>query len=139
MNQRIMWLVGGVLGVGLLIFLFSGNTSAQPRGGMFAGFGPPSGRFVVAHAGAEKIVVLDTATGMLYQAKEADFKKIADLPKIETPGFGGGGFGGGGFPGFPGGDKERDKETKKEKDGDRPPPKDRKPRDRKDDEKRERE
>ncbi len=53
--------------------------------GPMPGSGPAPGRFVVAFSSATRIVVLDSATGKLYQAKESDFLDIANLPKVDQP------------------------------------------------------
>jgi hypothetical protein len=100
MKQRIVWLVvGGVVLVALWALIKP--ASAQRDGG----FGFPllrAGRFTVAHASADAVLVLDTATGKVYKAGKDDFKKMSELPKIEE----------GVRPAFP---KEREK-----KDGGRP-------------------
>lgn len=41
-----------------------------------------TGRFVVAHATAERVLILDSTTGQIYVAEEKDFKKLAELPKL---------------------------------------------------------
>jgi hypothetical protein len=101
MKQRIVWLVVGGLALVALWALIK-PASAQRDGG----FGFPllrAGRFTVAHASADAVLVLDTATGKVYKAGKDDFKKMSELPKIEE----------GARPVFP---KEREK-----KDGDVPP------------------
>jgi hypothetical protein len=126
---RTTWSIAGLAGAALLL-LGLGSMWAQrpldaprvpqppfgPGPGM--GMGPHPGRFSVAHASEKRIVILDTATGKLYQAKESDLLPYADLPK----------FGEAGRP--PRGDgrdrdrdrrREEDKERVKERQEDRPP------------------
>jgi hypothetical protein len=80
--------------------------------------GPHPGRFTVAHASEKRIVILDTATGKLYQAKESDLLSYADLPKFGEAGP---------RPRGDGRDRDRErrrdegKERVKEREEDRPP------------------
>jgi len=96
MTARVVWPVAGLLGLGLLVFArFAPPSSAQrperpardtpaARGAdsPLATLRPPVGRFVVARATKQEIVILDTATGQLYKATPNDFKKFSELPKI---------------------------------------------------------
>jgi hypothetical protein len=50
---------------------------------MFGGATP--GRFVVAKLSGQNIILLDTATGDLYEAKPDDVKKFSDKPKFDRP------------------------------------------------------
>jgi hypothetical protein len=89
MKHRILWPAVGVLGLLALAFVI-GSAYAQRivGGGGAAGvgigpFGPVPGRFMVAHASAEAVLILDTATGQVYKAVPKDFKKASELPKVE--------------------------------------------------------
>jgi hypothetical protein len=111
--------VAGVIAVIGLVIAIS-TTPAQPGG--FGGF-RMSGRFVVAHATATQVLILDTTTGSIFKAGEKDFKAYSELAKSLE----GGGFPGFGKDGF--GPKEGFKDFgkkegfgKKDKDGRRPPP-----------------
>jgi hypothetical protein len=90
MNARTFWSFAGLGGAGLLL-LGLGTLWAQfpapPQPFMPGpGFGPAHGRFTVAHASEKRIVILDTATGKLYQAKESDLLPFSDLPKVGESG-----------------------------------------------------
>jgi len=96
MNHRIVWPILGVLGLGLLVLGFNSLSARQPGGGGFGGFGGfgmgPPNRFVVAHATPSQVLILDTTTGQVYQAKSGDFKKMSELPRMgefRPPFFGG--------------------------------------------------
>jgi len=92
----------GVLGLGLLVLGFTRSSAQPPMGGFGGGFGfTQTGRFTVAHAMPSQVLILDTATGQVYQAKSGDFKKMSELPRV------GGGFMGG--PPFFDKEKEKDK------------------------------
>lgn len=99
MSHRILWPVVACLGLGGLTLVLSQSTAQRPGGGGLGG--PPGmqggmpggspgmpGRFVVANASSSQVLVLDTATGQVYRAKEADFKKMSDLPGMGQPGGG---------------------------------------------------
>lgn len=118
MKNRIVWPIVGVLGVGMLAVLLSSVRAQRPP----MGFGgpPQPGRFVVAHASAERIVILDSATGQLYVGSEKDFKKLSELPRQ-----------GEGRPPF----MDKDREKRRDKDGQ--PPRERRPK--KDDKEKEKE
>jgi hypothetical protein len=91
MNRRLTFLLASMAGVLLLIAAVSTLSAqrtpfnGQPMMGPMPGFGPAQGRFVVAFSSAARIVVLDSATGKLYQARESDFLDIANLPKLDQP------------------------------------------------------
>jgi hypothetical protein len=117
MSCRTTWSIAGFAGAALLLVGLGTMWAQRPLDaprvpqppfmpGPGLGMGPHPGRFAVAHASEKRIVILDTATGKLYQAKESDFLPYADLPK----------FGDGGRP--PRGDgreRERRREEDKEK------------------------
>jgi hypothetical protein len=96
MHCRTVWSIAGCAGAGLLIFglgtMWAQRPVEPPRPGIppfmqMPGFGGPmQGRFAVAHATEKRIVILDTATGKLYQAKESDLLPFSDLPKVGEPG-----------------------------------------------------
>ncbi len=90
MDRRFLWPAIGAVAL-VVLALSIGSTPAQP-GGMFGG--PRPGRFVVAHASATQVLILDTATGNIYKAGEKDFKAFAEIAKAVE----GGGFPGGPFP-----------------------------------------
>jgi hypothetical protein len=87
MKQTVVWPIAAVVALGVVV-LGIATVEAQRdgdrgRGGMdHPAHAPHSGRFVVAHALAERIVILDTATGQLYVAGEKDMKKFSEMPKI---------------------------------------------------------
>lgn len=89
MNPRIAWPVAALVGLGLLILGLS-STSAQRGGGgggdmqpFRGGPGPMMGRFVVAYASADRVVIVDSMTGHVYKATERDFRPISSLPNVE--------------------------------------------------------
>jgi hypothetical protein len=85
MKPRFMWPGAAVVALGIVV-LGIATVEAQ-RGGFDRPAPAPvphAGRFVVAHALAERIVILDTATGQLYVAGEKDMKKFSELPKVAT-------------------------------------------------------
>ena len=82
MSHRILWPVVAALGLGGLILVISQSTAQRPGGGGGGAPGMP-GRFVVAHASAHQVLVLDTATGQVYRVPSDDFKKLSDLPRME--------------------------------------------------------
>lgn len=85
MKSRIVWsVVGGLVLVGLAVVI--GSSYAQRPGVGFSPFGAPAGRFAVAHASADAVLVLDTATGQVYKAGRDDFKKMSELPRIDERG-----------------------------------------------------
>jgi len=98
MDRRILWPAVGVVAV-VALWWATPSTPAQP-GGPWGRF-QPTGRFVVAHASATQVLILDTTTGTIFKAGEKDFKAFADLAKMMEEGGGGpppfpkdGGFGG---------------------------------------------
>lgn len=93
MSHRILWPVVACLGLGGLTLVLSQSTAQRvvepPSGGItVTGSRPagPPGRFVVANASSLQVLILDTATGQVYRAKEEDFKKMSDLPRLGQPG-----------------------------------------------------
>jgi hypothetical protein len=80
MNHRVVWPIAGVLGLAVLVVGIT-NLSAQ-RPVNVPGTAPPAGRFVVADAGEDAVLILDSATGQVYRAQEKDFKKMSELPKV---------------------------------------------------------
>jgi hypothetical protein len=89
MKHRVVWPIVALLAIGLVVLSIN-SVSAQRDGDRGRpmermGSAPHAGRFVVAHALAERIVILDTATGQLYVAGEKDMKKVSELPKVATP------------------------------------------------------
>jgi hypothetical protein len=83
MNQRIVWPLAFVAGAGLLAFGLASTFAQRPPEA------PPVspvfyGRFIVAHAAAERVLVLDSATGQVYKFLEKDFRRPADLPKVDA-------------------------------------------------------
>ena len=95
MRHRIIWPVVAVLALGGLFLIIRQSTAQRPEreappGGMPGRpFGMP-GRFVVANAhldqGRWQVLILDTATGQVYRAKDEDFKKMSELPHMGQPG-----------------------------------------------------
>ncbi len=83
MNPRIVWPITALLGLAVVVLGWS-HLSAQrlPERPLAFMAGPQVGRFVVAHALAERIVILDTATGQLYVAGERDMKRFTELPRL---------------------------------------------------------
>ncbi len=97
MHCRTVWSIAGFAGAALLLFglgtLWAQRPLEQPRvvpqppfmpGPMMGG--PMHGRFTVAHASEKHIVVLDTVTGKLYEAKPKDLLPYPELPKVGEPG-----------------------------------------------------
>ena len=89
MRHRIFWPLVACLGLGGLTLVISQSTAKRAPGGAGGPGGPAGmpggmpgmpGRFVVANASATQVLILDTATGQVYRAKEEDFKKMSDLP-----------------------------------------------------------
>jgi len=81
MKYRHLWLMGGMAAV-LLTVSHRDTTTAQEMPIPFFG-GGQVGRFVVARADKDYIIILDTTSGKLYKATEKDFQKFSDLPKVE--------------------------------------------------------
>jgi hypothetical protein len=81
MNQRVVWPIAGVLGLAVLVVGIT-QLSAQRPPVNLRGTGPPTGRFVVADAGDDYVLILDSATGQVYRADEKDFNKMSALPKV---------------------------------------------------------
>jgi len=81
MKYRHLWLMGGMAAV-LLTVSHRDTTTAQEMPIPFFG-GGQVGRFVVARADKDNIIILDTTSGKLYKATEKDFQKFSDLPKSE--------------------------------------------------------
>jgi hypothetical protein len=98
MNNRTVCSIAGLLGTGCLLIglgaLWAQRpdrpriVQSQPQPPFMHGpmmMGPHAARFVAAHATEKRIVVLDSATGKLYQAKESDLLPISSLPKFDQP------------------------------------------------------
>lgn len=134
MKQRIVWGLVTVAAVAVVVLVLAPSNAQRPGGGGgfgggFGMMGPMGGRFTVAHASADAVLILDTATGQVYKAGAKDFKKMSELPKM--------GEGGMPFGKFEKKDRPfRDREKKEREDGER---KERKERDRKEGEERRRE
>lgn len=82
MKYSNLWLPAGI--AAMLLAVARHDTPAQRVPIPFTG-GGQVGRFVVARADKDAIVILDTMTGKLYKATDADMKKFSDLPKVEGP------------------------------------------------------
>ena len=82
--------------------------------------GPMPGRFVVAHASARQVLVLDTTTGQVYRVPSDDFKSASDLPRMRP----GENFGDGKAAKEKLRDRQPENQEAKEKKDRRPPPKD---------------
>ena len=106
MKHRVVWPIAGVLGLAVLVVGIT-KLSAQRPPINLPGLAPPVGRFVVAHATAARVIILDSATGQVYVAEEKDFKPVSALPKV-----------GEGFR-PPGLDRLRDRGRPREKDKDK--------------------
>jgi hypothetical protein len=84
--HRIVWPITALLGVIVLAIGINNVVGQRPPGlGGYSPYPPPVGRFVVAHANENRIIILDTGTGKLYKATENDFGKMSDLPRFATP------------------------------------------------------
>jgi hypothetical protein len=84
-KHRIFWPIVGGLGLALLILVLNSGSAQRPPDDEPRPAGPPPGgpmpsRFVVAHATADRVVILDTVTGQVYVARERDFKSMDELP-----------------------------------------------------------
>jgi hypothetical protein len=97
MYCRTAWSIVGFAGAALLLFGLGTLWAQRPPeparvvpqppfmpGPMMGG--PMHGRFTLAHASDKHIVVLDTATGKLYEAKPKDLLPYSELPKVGEPG-----------------------------------------------------
>jgi hypothetical protein len=87
MSHRAFWpLLGFLLLAGLIVGLTLGN--AQPfRDGPAPGMdrsGPP-GRWVVARVKEHSLILLDTATGDLFEARDADIKPYSERHRTAPP------------------------------------------------------
>jgi hypothetical protein len=80
-THRIVWPITVLLGLIILAIGIS-NAPAQRRPDTPVYIPPMSGRFAVAHATATTFIILDTATGKLYKAGEADLLKASEMPKV---------------------------------------------------------
>ena len=81
MNPRCVWPFALMLGVGVVVFGLSYSSAQRPMVEM----GSPAyyGRFVVAFADADRVLVLDSTTGHIYAYREKDFKPATDLPRVD--------------------------------------------------------
>lgn len=87
MKQRVVWPIAAVVALGVVVLGVS-SLAAQREGDRERRPGvimAAPGRFVVAHALAERIVILDTATGQLYVATERDMKRHSEMPRPIGP------------------------------------------------------
>jgi hypothetical protein len=91
MRHRIVWPVVATLALGSLILVISQSTAQWGAGGFGGNLPGTPGtpgmpgtqlRFIVANASSSQVLILDTATGLVYRAKEDDFKKLSDLPHL---------------------------------------------------------
>src|SRR5262245_44199078 len=80
MKHSVVWPIAGVLALAVLVFGLA-SLLAQPRANI-PGIGPQPIRFVVAHATAGQVLVLDSMTGQVYEFREKDFKKPSELPRV---------------------------------------------------------
>src|SRR5260221_631049 len=75
-----LWVTGGVVVLILGVLGLSALTAQRP--GVLNPYGSNDvGRYVVAHSGADGIVLLDTTTGELYRAMPADIKPHYARPR----------------------------------------------------------
>src|SRR5262245_44529808 len=83
MKRNITWPIAGVVALAIVVYGITAVNAQRdpPRDGFMRAPIQP-GRFAVAHAGPERIVILDTATGQLYVGGEKDFKKMSELPRF---------------------------------------------------------
>ena len=79
MNPRSVWLFVCILALGVVAFGLGHSAAQKPADP--AATPVYYGRFTVAYGSAERVILLDTATGQVYKAIERDFKAMADLPK----------------------------------------------------------
>lgn len=82
MNHRVMWPVLGVAGLLGLVVAVSITSAQRPIPMPYTGM---PGRFVVAHASATTVVLVDTSSGQVYRVNEKEFKTAADLAKLTEP------------------------------------------------------
>src|SRR4051794_28567235 len=85
MNQRATYLAGGLIALAVLVVGFA-HLSAQRFPGPEAIGG--AGRYVVACSSPDVIILLDTATGDLYNATPREIKPYASRPRPGGPGEG---------------------------------------------------
>jgi hypothetical protein len=82
MTPRIVWPITALLGLVILIVGISNVPAQRPQVREGFGHGPqPHGRFVVAHASAGQVLILDSATGKVYRARQNDFLPMSELPR----------------------------------------------------------
>jgi hypothetical protein len=85
-SHRIVWPITVLVGLVILVVGISSMSAQRPQpGGSFINLPPQTGRFVVAHASADKVLVLDSVTGKIYRVTESDFKKASEMPKVGMP------------------------------------------------------
>jgi hypothetical protein len=86
MNHRIVWPVVLVLAVGVAAVTISASNAQREgdRGRPMDRLAPAQpGRFVVAKVfDPNSVLLLDTATGQIYELERSDFKKASSLPKF---------------------------------------------------------
>src|SRR5262245_20933905 len=89
MQSRIIWPVAGIIALLVVVLAVSFSGAQRPERPALPGMGgmlPMQGRFVVAHASATQVLILDTVTGKVYKAGEKDFKPVSELPRtFEIP------------------------------------------------------
>src|SRR5262249_56312639 len=82
-QSRIIWPVAGIIALVVVVLAVSLSGAQRPERPVLPGMGgmlPMQGRFVVAHASATQVLILDTTTGKVYKAGEKDFKPMSELP-----------------------------------------------------------
>jgi hypothetical protein len=83
MRRSIAWPIAGVVALAIVVYgITAVNAQRDPPREGFGRMPPQVGRFAVAHAGPERIVILDTATGQLYAGYPKDLKALSELPKV---------------------------------------------------------
>jgi hypothetical protein len=87
MKNKILWAVACLGGLACVILgvaqLSAQRPVPQPGQPVIVPFAQ-TGRFVVARVHGDDVILLDTATGDLYKATPADYKKYSDRPRVGT-------------------------------------------------------
>jgi hypothetical protein len=82
MNRNLAWILGGVLAAGLVGFGLAQALAQRgdgPRNPPGPGFG--IGRFQYVRSDGASVILLDTVTGDLFEAKFSDIKSYKDRPR----------------------------------------------------------